>query len=131
MAPIEIPRFEPDVPEPLLRSLSPEQRWIYEQSSIQSQQNRWMIEQMCAGDERFGKIEAKHSADDTDLREKQKASAKEIREIRDRLDGYDRIRDKMTAKGSVIFYILSALVGPVILAFLGAYFLRWLERVWK
>ena len=44
--PIEIPRFVPVIPDHLLGGLSPEMRYLVEQSSIQSQSQQWLCEKM-------------------------------------------------------------------------------------
>ena len=42
----EMPKFESEIPEPLLASATPEMRWIMESMSEVKQQNKWMAKEL-------------------------------------------------------------------------------------
>ena len=48
--------LKPNLPEPLLAGLDPHRRWLYEQVSMQGQQNTEILRRLEAGNQRFDTI---------------------------------------------------------------------------
>ena len=116
------PQFTPDVPEPLLTSLpnTPEgraQRWMFEQQSIQRQQNDAIMERLERGDVKFQQWESA-----------QTALAQRVRASEERIDGYDALKQRLTGKWTVLAAICSCFLGPVALAWVGAWFYHFWEN---
>lgn len=52
------PHFISQVPEHLIAGKSIDERWLYEQQSIQSQKQDWMIDQLVSGAKKSQELEA-------------------------------------------------------------------------
>lgn len=114
------PTFRPDVPEPLLHGATQRDRWMYEQQSIQRQQNDWIIMQLQDGKKRFE--QADHD------RAKMRA---EVTSVSERLMLIEQLKDRLLAKSSVIAAITCLLAIPVMMAFISSWFTRLWEKIWK
>lgn len=102
---LEVPKFKPAIPDELMaqwHTLTPVEQCLLKQQSIQEQQNHWMMKRLIAGDRRFSSI-------DEDL-----VALKRLKEI-------------LTAKWSVVAFLVTAVMGPIILLLLGA----WLSQKFK
>lgn len=118
-----IPKFHPDVPKPLLVKASDEQRWMYEQQSIQRQQNEWLIHRLLEGDERFDEADRGRLA----LKQELAQVKQEIAEVKRRLGVIELLKERISAKWAMALAI-GGLVWSVVLAFLGALFMRWFDK---
>jgi len=101
----EVPTFKPAIPDELMlqwHTLTPVEQCLLKQQSIQEQQNTWIINRLIAGEKRFGMIDAQ-------------------------LLALKRLKELLTAKWSVIAFIATAILAPVILLLLGA----WLSKIFK
>lgn len=100
--PLEVPEFKPTIPKEiaeLWHTLTPVEKFLIEKNSISEQQNKWIIDRLCAG----------HV---------------EIRTLRNDVAGFKRLRLILNAKWSVVFVVLSGLALPVFVALLIHYFTR-------
>lgn len=99
----KIPEFRPNIPSHLLHGKTKSECWIYEQLSVQGQQNHWLIERAVKTDERH------------------KAADKRMEDIESRLIPFEKKWVVLTAKWSIIALLFSALVIPIGLAVFGAW----------
>lgn len=107
------PVFKPQIPGDLLENLSKRDRYLYEQLSIQHQQNEWIIDRLQVGESRFKELESKQVETDS------------------KVAGLEKFKTVLTAKWTVGVALFSMIAFPIVLAFLGAAFVRWFERSWK
>ena len=117
---MEMPQFKPDVPRPLLITASEADRWMYEQQSIQRQQNNFIIEQLQQGQDRFAHMDKQRTQIELD-----------VKAVQDALRPITEFKARLTAKWTVVVFLLSAILGPVALAVFGAACTRWFEKLWK
>jgi hypothetical protein len=104
------PEFKPDVPEPLLHGATQRDRWMYEQQSIQRQQNDWIIDRMAVGERRF---------------EEERQARVEIMSKQDEMDKrlkvIELLKDRLSAKWAVLAFVAASIVGPIAMAIFGAW----------
>jgi fatty acid-binding protein DegV len=113
-------RFTSDVPEHLLHGKSESEMWIYNQLSIARQQNEAIMDRLDQGEHRFDE----HGK----AIETVKTS---VGKVQQRVEVFEKIRDRLTAKWSVVVFILGALLSPIVVACIGGLFIRFWEKIWK
>lgn len=105
-----MPEFKSKIPAHLLSGLPETERWLYDQVSIQGQQNEWIIRRSIKSDIR------------------QDETAAEVAASRERIEALEQLRRIMTAKWSVVIFIFSAFAGPIALAAFGAWMYAFFEK---
>lgn len=88
----KIPVFEPQIPDELMaewHNLTPVQRCLLKEQSLQRQQMAWVITRLAEGDVAIG-------------------------QLKQDVDAIKRLRDILTAKWSVIAFIVLSIVFPII-----------------
>src|SRR3954471_15987668 len=103
MADEKPPEHKPQVPAPLMRGLSPQERYVYEQLSIANQDNKWLMEKV---------IEAGKRDAEADVR---------IMAIEKRVGIIEDLRKIISAKWSIIVVIIVGVVNPILFGILGAW----------
>jgi len=88
----KIPKFEPQIPEELMaewHTLTAVQRCVLKEQSLQRQQTAWVIQRLAEGDVA-------------------------INQLKQDVDAIKKLRDILTAKWSVIAFIILSIVFPII-----------------
>ncbi|MDB6017672.1 MAG: hypothetical protein JWR19_2161 [Pedosphaera sp.] len=115
-----LPKFESDVDELFLRGATPHEQYALRQQSIQRQQNEWMMRRLIEGDARFDRAD--------EAREEMKL---QIEKISARVEPFEKLKERLSGKWSVVSFLCGVIVIPVALSLVGALFVRLIEKVWK
>lgn len=107
---MEVPEFKSDIPKHLTGSLSKSEQWLYEQVSIQGQQNKWLIERTLQAD-----VE-------------QRVTAEKVSSLKKRIQVIENLKAILTAKGSVVLFLVGTLLFPIALALLSAWAYAFFEK---
>ncbi len=146
-------RFVSDVPPNLLKDKPEDVAWMYHQQSIQRQQNEAIMDRLDEGELRFIRLEKARKAHELDLVEKIKevrdetqttaqalkidtaAIAEKLRlevaQVASKVVIIDKFKERLTAKWTVVAFIVCAIIGPIGLALIAAAFTRFAEKIWK
>lgn len=101
---LQVPNFKSEIPEHLLGSLSPKEKWQYEQISIQGKQNAWLIERSVKADRR------------------QNDTEKKVEQLDARLQVFENLRTRLTHKWSLVIGAIMLIGIPMFLNFTLAFF---------
>ncbi|MGN6642890.1 MAG: hypothetical protein ACTHKU_07810 [Verrucomicrobiota bacterium] len=108
-----VPKFLPDVPGPMRDKSSAHEIYIYEQLSIQRQQNEWMMNRLVQGETRFREIESKQW------------------KMSETIKSLEQFKTILTSKWSVLAFIASVIIGPLGMLIAGAAISKWMQTHWK
>jgi hypothetical protein len=86
---------------------------MYETLSIAQQQSNWIITELTDRDTRFDTID------------------KQMTVVIVKVEMLSRLKEKLFAKWTVVTFLFLSICGPLLLAFAGALFVRWIGKVWK
>lgn len=107
---LQVPRFQSEIPEHLIASLSLKEKWQYEQISIQGKQNQWLIQRSVKADKRQNETDEKITTLDT------------------RVKVFEELKTIMTAKWSLVGGLFIIILIPAALAVFGAWIIHWFEK---
>lgn len=107
-----------DVPHALLAGKTEDERWLYDQQSIQRQ----LLERVCLSVERGD--EDRQALRDS-LNNLAQQSQRERKELHDRIVPFEALKEQWTGKKALISLVLSAIIVPVALLFAGAFISSW------
>lgn len=109
--PMTVPRFKSDIPRHLTEGLSETEQWLYEQISIQGQQNKWLIEQAVRADL------------------KQRRTDRDLGLLEGRIQVFEGLKTVLGAKWSIVMVLVTLVVVPAAMALLGAWAYAYFEKI--
>lgn len=113
--------YKSDVPPELLEGKTVSEKWMFNQQSIQRQQNEHLAGQ--------SETILKRLAENNDrLTAHEKEDLKALSDLSGRIQGFERIRERFSGARMVMTIALCGIAGPIFLAFLGAFFVRAWEK---
>lgn len=113
-----------DVPFELLDGKPKDVQWMYNQQSIQRQQNEFISQQNET-------ILTRLAENNDRLTAHEKEDLKALADLSGRIEVYDKLREKFSGAKVVVWLLFCGIGGPVFLAFVGALFVRAWEKWWK
>lgn len=123
--------YKSDVPAELLEGKTASERWMFNQQSIQRQQNEHLAQQgetiltrLAENDNRLKAHEELDLKALSDVNEK-------VGKVSERIAGFEKLRERFTGMKTVILFICACIGGPLALAFISAWFVRAWEKWWK
>lgn len=111
---MEKPEFKSDVPDYLLKGRSELEVWMCQSHSINRQQTEWICGRLAEGDKRF-----------REQAEERARLQEQVQKLEERTVVIERVKERLSAKWAVVAFLLASVLGPVALAFLGAWLSKW------
>lgn len=108
-----------DVPHGLLKGKTEDERWLYDQQSIQRQ----LLERMCFAIEQ-GDADRRSLSDSLDALSKR--SAQEREELHKRIVPFEVLKEQWTGKKVLISAVVSVIAVPLFLVLVGAVVTAWM-----
>lgn len=112
--------FRSDVPAALLDKASEFEKHVYNQLSIHRQQNEAILARLDEGDEQF--------KEDAKAREEIRTR---VKNVSNRVEVFEKFKDRVTARWTVVAFIIGSILFPVAMALIGGFFVRYWEKIWK
>jgi hypothetical protein len=120
--------YKSDVPPELLEGKTASEKWMFNQQSIQRQQNEHLASQSETILKRLAENDDRLKAhEELDLKSLASLNEK-VGSVSERIYTFEKLKERFTGMKTVIILLCCGIAGPLALAFIGAFFVRAWEK---